>query len=311
MNHPGLVNALNCVVESAAAVRLDSYLRFQLRLSRKALRTLKACQGLSVNGKVAEARHPVSTGDRIGLWLPDAPAPGVTPEPISLRVVYEDEQLLVLDKPPGMVTHPAKKYQSGTLANGVAYYLAERGFPARCHPVNRLDKDTSGLVGFARNSLAHDQLVHQLVEGQFKRTYLAVVKGTLGRDAGTIDLEIAESEGSAARFIDPEGRRAVTHYRVERRFGEWATLVQLRLESGRTHQIRVHMSAIGHPLLGDVLYGEGVPQSLDTLIGRQALHAAELRFVKPFATEQIVLTSPLPEDMKELLRRCEELAGQQ
>lgn len=310
MDHPGLVNVLNCTVESTTPARLDSYLRFNLRLSRKALRALKTCQGLWVNGTLAEARRPVSTGDRIGLWLPDAPTPGVTPEPMSLCVVYEDEQMLVLDKPPGMVTHPVKKHQSGTLANGVVYYLAEQGCPARCHPVNRLDKDTSGLVAFARNSLAHDQLFHQLVEGQFKRTYLAVVKGTLACDAGTIDLEIAEREESAVRFTDPEGRAAVTHYQVERRYGEWATLVRLRLESGRTHQIRVHMSAIGHPLMGDVLYGGESPQSLDTLIGRQALHAAELRFIRPFAAEQVELTSPLPEDMKELIHRCEELAGE-
>lgn len=285
----------------SAGRRLDSLLRFDLGLSRRSLRGLKAFRGVEINGRESSAAQVVAAGDVVDLWIPAGDSAGVTQEPIELRVAYEDEHLLVVDKPAGMITHPVKRHQSGTLANGVAFYLASKNAPARSHPVNRLDKDTSGLVVFAKHPLAHDQLVLQMEAGQFHRRYAALASGSMADDEGVIDLPIAARPGNLpGRTVAAEGKPAVTRYRVVERL-EGCTLVHVRLESGRTHQIRVHFAAIGHPLVGDALYARPGEWPESGPLKRQALHAGWVEFRKPFGSDPIALFAPMPEDMATLI----------
>ncbi|HBL50847.1 MAG TPA: hypothetical protein DDZ65_11455, partial [Firmicutes bacterium] len=319
---PNLRLVLTTVVQSATPRRLGSYLRSELGISRRGLRLLKDCGGLAVNGAAAV---PVGTyvedGDAISLSLPSEASPGVNPESFPVALIYEDEHLLVLDKPAGMVTHPVKSHQSGTLANGVAGYLADKGICCASHPVNRLDKDTSGLVVFAKNPLAHDQVAAQIVAGAFQRTYLALVVGVVAADAGCIDWPIGEEPAKGAeRYIDwADGKPAVTKWELVRAYpgsgaGDGAdagqpghSLLKVRPETGRTHQIRVHLAAAGFPIVGDALYGGegGSEEGEPPLIARQALHAAQICFTKPFSAEKLYLESPLPEDFAAALRHCE------
>lgn len=285
--------------------RLDSLLRFELGLSRRSLRTLKAFRGLEVNGEEAYASQLVKAGDVVDLWFPAVDSAGVSPEDMAVETVFEDEHVVVVNKPPGMVTHPVKHYQSGTLANGVAYHLASRGEPARSHPVNRLDKDTSGLVVFAKHPPAHEQLVSQMESGRFRRTYVALVVGIVDAESGVIDLPIAEREDSLpGRTVAPGGKAAVTNYSVLERLDAGCTLLRVQLQSGRTHQIRVHFSAIGHPLVGDTLYAVPGEGPVMQVIARQALHAGRLEFTKPFSDEPITLSVPIPPDMEAAIARC-------
>lgn len=299
-----LIHVLTHEVAPESPQRLDSYLRFTLGISRRAVRVMKACGGMMVNGGIAEARRLVAAGDRISLWLPREDSGGVVPESLPMRVVYEDEHVLVVDKPPGMVTHPVKRHQSGTLANAVSFYLAARGGAAASHPVNRLDKDTSGLVVFAKNAIVHEQLAGQMQLGTFGRTYVGLAEGNLDQSEGCIDLPIADPDpGSPRRQISENGRPARTRYSVVACFGASWTLLKLRLESGRTHQIRVHLSAIGHPLMGDAVYGhDGNERACP--IARQALHATELHFIRPFSDTPVLLISPIPPDFVDAIAEC-------
>lgn len=293
---------LNAVVQSSAPRRLGSYLRSKLGISRRGLRLLKDCNGLTVNGVAVPVSAYVVDGDAISLSLPSEVSPGVNPESFPMVIIYEDEHLLVLDKPAGMVTHPVKSHQSGTLANGVAGYLADNGICCASHPVNRLDKDTSGLVVFAKNPLAHEQVASQIVAGEFQRTYLALVDGIVVADTGCIDWPIGEEpEKGAERYIDfGAGKPAVTRWALERAYpGSGHSLLKIRPETGRTHQIRVHLAAAGFPIVGDALYGIGGSASGEgepPLMERQALHASEICFKKPFSDQKLYLESPLPED---------------
>ena len=309
---------LKTVVQSATPRRLGSYLRSELGISRRRLRMLRECNGLTVNGTAMPVSGYVGDGDVIGLSLPPEVSPGVSPESFPMTIIYQDEHLLVLDKPAGMVTHPVKRHQSGTLANGVAGYFADNGICCASHPVNRLDKNTSGLVVFAKNPLAHEWMATQIMAGEFRRTYLALVVGVVAADAGCIDWPIGEEpEKGAERYIDlAAGKPAVTRWELVRAYAGHS-LLKVQPETGRTHQIRVHLAAAGFPIVGDALYGigsgagaaqagavsgEGEPL---LMMARQALHAAEICFVKPFSSQRICLECPLPEDFATALHQCE------
>ncbi len=250
--------------------------------------------GIKLNGEWRMVYHPLEPGDVITVTLPDEDAGDVIPADLPFGIVYEDEDILVVDKPPLMAVHPSAGHRENSLANAVAGHYLKRGnaFPFRV--INRLDRDTSGLVLVGKNVLSSSILSAQMKARGIHRTYLAVVKGEI-REAGTVDEPIARVPGSALmRQVDHEnGERAVTHYQPLRYDEEKGlTLLELHLETGRTHQIRVHMGYIGHPLIGDFLY---YPDT--TWIARQALHSYGLEFTHPITGAQMTLNCPLPEDM--------------
>ena len=268
-----------------------------LSLSSTRLKKAKRVPGgILLNGRPVTVVERVREGDALSILIEEAGAcsAGVTPVAGELDVRYADEHLLVLNKPAGMPIHPSPGHADDTLANRVV---------ARCHevfrPVNRLDAGTSGLLVAARNAHVHARLSQALHTPDFERRYLAVTVGNWDRAQGTIDAPIARVPGSAIqRCVDPNGQRAVTHFRVLANRGSFS-LVELLLETGRTHQIRVHMAYLGHPLVGDFLYGTEDRR----LIARPALHAWRLRFLHPMTGEEMRFSCALPEDMRALLDR--------
>lgn len=236
-------------------------------------------QGLvHVNGELMYYTARVVAGDQIEVYY-QASGVAIAPELVDLHIVYEDQDLLVLEKPPGQVVHPTKGHPTGTMANGIAHYFAQQAHPGSIHFVNRLDKDTSGLMVVAKHPHAHAFLAREIAQKRYQRTYLALVHGVITADQGTIDASIRLADESMIKRIvsdDPTSKHAVTHYTVMERFAE-ATMLRLQLETGRTHQIRVHLAHLGHPLIGDTLYG--APP--DDQMPRQALHAAELSLLHP------------------------------
>lgn len=243
--------------------------------------------------------------------LPQAKALDVVPEDIPLTVVYEDKDVLVVDKPKGMVVHPAPGNFSGTLVNAILYHcetLSSINGVIRPGIVHRIDKDTSGLLMVAKNDQAHRNLAAQLAEHSITRAYEAIVWHNLKEDKGTVDAPLGRDPKNRLRMavVKEGGRRAVTHYRVLKRFGRF-TYMEARLETGRTHQIRVHMAYINHPLLGDSLYG---PKNSYPGVATQALHARKLGFIHPSTGNYMEFESQLPEEFQSLLAKLEaEKAG--
>ncbi len=275
---------------------MRTYFDFSARLRNK----IKREKLVMLNGEQTPGWIKPEVGDVIRIDLP-AEKSHFEPQPIPLDPVYEDDDLLIINKQPGLIVHPTKGHPTGTVANALMYYMKQTGKPFKIRFVNRLDMDTSGLLVVAKNAYCQNDYTRQMKENLVQKRYLAIVKGILENDHGTIDLPIGRPDPeNVARGVMEGGSPSVTHYTVRERFPESGyTLVELLLETGRTHQIRVHMSHIGHPVLGDWLYG-GVNVNL---IERQALHAASLTFTHPITKEQLTLTAPVPEDMQNVLRR--------
>ena len=258
-------------------------------------RLKKTEKGILVNEEWAYVRTPLKAGDLLKITLTEeAPSENIVPIPLPLSIVYEDQDILLLNKPADMPVHPSINNYDNTLANGVAWYYAQKGesFVFRC--INRLDRDTTGLLILAKHALSASVLSAQMKNREIHRTYQAVVAGTPPFSEGTVDAPIARKEGSVMeRCVDFEkGERAVTHYRVLKE-GKDCSLLELSLETGRTHQIRVHMKHLGCPLLGDYLYYPDFSQ-----IHRVALHSCALSFPHPMTGETMHFEAPLPEDMK-------------
>jgi 23S rRNA pseudouridine1911/1915/1917 synthase len=297
-------------------------------ISRSRLQVLIRDGRVTVNGRAAtDPKQKVSGGAAIALDLPPAAPPEPQGEAIALTVVYEDDDLIVIDKPPGLVVHPAAGHESGTLVNALIAHCGESlsgiGGVKRPGIVHRLDKDTSGLLVVAKNDRAHRSLADQFADhgrtGPLERAYLAIVWGVPGRGNGTVEAPLGRSSHNREKMaVVPadKGRYAITHYAVEetlptRAKEPIASLVRCELETGRTHQIRVHMAHLGHPLLGDRLYGAGfrtkanrlseTQQAILTSLDRQALHAAVLGFEHPRTGETLRFESDLPADMGALL----------
>ena len=251
--------------------------------------------GLTQNGVPVFVTAKVNKGDEVRVILESGEdySENIFPEKLPLRMIYEDEDILILDKPAGMPVHPSKGHIRDSLANGIVGYYAEKGlkFTFRC--VNRLDKDTSGLVAVAKNAYTHHKLTEQMNTGELKRTYLALAEGIVTPSEGTVETDIRRIPGRATikREVCPDGQgeKAITQYRVLERING-RSLLKIQLETGRTHQIRVHFSHLGYPLTGDWLYG----REQDTF--RQALHSAALRLVQPLTKKELFFSSPLPED---------------
>ena len=286
-----------------AASRLDKYLAQALPVSRTQLTTAIKDGHVMVNGAAAKPGDKVKAGDEIVVTLPD-PAPAeLMAEDIPLDIVYQDGDIAVVNKPQGMVVHPAPGHATGTLAGGLLCALDNlSGIGGQMRPgiVHRLDKDTSGLLVVAKNDAAHAALSAQLANKSARRVYDAVVHGNIKEDSLGIDKPIGRSHSDRKRMaVDSRGRHAVTHITVLERFGEF-TYVHAALETGRTHQIRVHLASIGHPVAGDPVYG---PKNVRLHKGGQLLHAGELSFIHPTTGERVTFTAPLPDYFEGALQK--------
>ena len=291
---------------SENGIRIDRYLSEKnAELSRSYLKKLLKEQGITVNGREVKANYKVQAGDEIRISLPDLSEPDILPEDIPLDILYEDEDVMVVNKPKGMVVHPSAGHTSGTLVNAILFHCQGNlsGINGVMRPgiVHRIDKDTTGALLICKNDVAHRDLAEQLKEHSIKRRYRAIVSGNLKDDEGTVEGPIGRHPVDRKKMAInyKNGKEAITHYKVLERFGN-ATYIECRLETGRTHQIRVHMTSIGHPLLGDEVYGSGKnPYHLQG----QALHAMVLGFVHPRTGEYLEFTAPLPEYFTNLLEK--------
>ncbi|MDR3296048.1 MAG: RluA family pseudouridine synthase [Clostridiales Family XIII bacterium] len=311
-------------------MKVREILRRRLSVSARLMRKLKNGGGVTRNGVFAKMNEKAEAGDRIALRFPEE-ASEFVPEPIPLRVLYEDRDLLILDKQAGLVVHPTKGHPAHTVANGVMRYMLDSGEAYKIRFINRLDMDTTGVLLIGKNAYSQEIFARQAAEGGVVKRYAAVVEGLVENDAGRIDLPVGKAaEDQVRREVRADGYPSVTRYRVLERFpgagagvaadagsdasaglapgagrGGGRSLLELELETGRTHQIRVHMAHVGHPVLGDSLYGRPAP----LLIERQALHAGELIFSHPRTKEQMFAKAPLPPDMEALLARLRRVQG--
>ena len=303
-----------------AGGRLDKALAEASGLSRERVKALIGEGRVTVGGAaVASASARAAAGERFAIHLPPPADPQACPQDIPLSIAFEDEHLLVVDKPAGMVVHPAAGNPDGTLVNALLHHCATGaggrlsgiGGVARPGIVHRIDKDTSGLLVVAKSDAAHEGLARQFADHSIERAYLAVTSGHPHPPSGTIDERIGRSDANRKKMAvlpkdSSRGKRAITHYKVLERM-EACALVECRLETGRTHQVRVHLASIGHPLLGDPIYGRS-PLTLRPLLRelqfhRQALHAAVLGFLHPLSGQRLTFESALPADMRALIDR--------
>lgn len=272
---------------------MKMYFDFSSRLRNRIKRKKLLC----LNGGDTEGCHKVRAGDVVSVTLPDEKS-CFEPQDIPIYPIFEDDDILVLNKQANLVVHPTKGYPDGTVANALMHYMAQKGETWKVRFVNRLDMDTSGLLIVAKNAYVQNHINSQMRANSIEKRYIAIVCGVIDEEQGTIDLPIGRPDpADVRRGIVTDGAPSITHYTVLNRFKNH-TLIELLLETGRTHQIRVHMSHIGHPVLGDKLYGG----ENDDIMTRQALHAAKLGFVHPITKKPLETEAPLPDDMREILK---------
>ena len=293
-----------------AGVRLDAFLSADGALTRSQAARLIAEGRVRVNGKPAAKSARLSGGETVTVDVPQLRETALPAQDIPLDVVYEDDDVIVVNKPTGLVVHPAPGHPDGTLVNALLHHCGDSlsgiGGEKRPGIVHRIDRDTSGLIIAAKNDAAHLALSAQLKDHSLSRTYECLVTGNMKQDSGTVDAPIGRSSADRKKMaVVPTGRRAVTHWEVVARY-PGVTHLRCRLETGRTHQIRVHMAYIGHPILGDTVYGAKKP--VPGLTG-QCLHATGLRFIHPRTHEPVELTCPLPEEFTRMLAKLEKKQG--
>ena len=269
-------------------------LNFSVRYASK----LKRFKTVTVNKNFKKLDKKVKKGDLIEVEIKEDMA-NFTPQDLNLNIIYDDFDLIMVDKPPFMVVHPTKSHFENTIANGVTDYIIKQNEKVKIRFVNRLDMNTSGLVIVAKNPYAQFVLSSDMKEDKVEKMYIAVVKGVVKEDRGTINAPIYRpTEDSVKRIVHVDGQPSITHYEVVERLND-ATVLKLRLETGRTHQIRVHLNHIGHGIIGDELYG----YVDENLINRQALHAYSLKFKQPRTKENLEFEAQLPKDMEELIKK--------
>ena len=277
-------------------ISLNAILKAKLKISERLLSKLIRTNCIYINGKAFDTRLFPNKGDilTIDFGYPEDNS-NIVPTKMDLKIIYEDEWLLVVEKNAGITIHPSALYYSNTLSNGIKFYFDSINLKKKIRPVNRLDKNTSGIVVFAKCEYIQEYLSLEMKDNLFKKDYLCICNGFLKEKSGTVNLPIARKENSIIeRCVSENGQTAITHYCVLKEFlDKNCSLVKCSLETGRTHQIRVHMSAIGHYLLGDTLYGNA-----SEFIDRQALHCYELKFVHPITSQNLDFISDMPNDFK-------------
>lgn len=277
---------------------LKEILLDKLNFSVRSLSKMKREQSVLINGEFKKPSASVKKGDLIEVKI-DEDMANFEPQDLNLEILYDDFDIIMVNKPPFMVVHPTKSHYDKTIANGVTDYIIKNNEKVKVRFVNRLDMNTSGLVIVAKNAYAHHTLSVDMGENKVEKTYITVVKGIVENDFGTINQPIYRpTEDSIKRVIDERGQASVTHYKVLERLND-ATILEVKLETGRTHQIRVHMEYIGHGIIGDELYG----YVNEELINRQALHAYSLEFNQPRTKEKLNFKADIPEDMKNLIEK--------
>jgi 23S rRNA pseudouridine1911/1915/1917 synthase len=303
----GIPQSATLLVDSEnEGLRLDAFLASQISSwSRARLQHLIADEEVLVNGKPSKSSYRLRAGDEIEVELVASPATNFTPEDLPLDIIYEDESLIVVNKPAGLVVHPAAGIQTGTLANALAFHfdrLSTKAGATRPGIVHRIDKDTSGLLVVAKTEAAHENLADQFRDRTVFKSYLALVHGVVEQDGGRIEQPLARDPRNRTRIaIVRGGRRALTLYRVQKRYDRF-TLLSVEIKTGRTHQIRVHLASLKHPVVGDEVYGGGRDNTVRDpklkveirKLGRHFLHAAELGFRDPVSGAELRFTAPLP-----------------
>ena len=287
---------LKYIVTNNNFQNINQILKQELKISARLQHKLIENKHVYLNDKIIDTRSSVLKNDVITVNLDfDEENENIIATNMHLIIVYEDDCFLILNKPAGIAVHPSMQHYTDSLANGIKFYFDSIGFHKKIRPINRLDLNTSGLVIFAKNEYVQECLIKQMQEKTFEKYYIAFVEGSFSDSNGTINLPIARKENSIIeRCISPSGQNAITDYKVLAQYDTFS-IVECHLQTGRTHQIRVHMSAIGHPLLGDTLYGNS-----SSLIARQALHCYKLSFVHPVSKQVMSFSCNLPDDMNSL-----------
>ena len=289
---------LNYIVKKSDT-SIKQILKNEFNMSERFILKLKTNKCIYINNVCMPIHSSINEGDTLSIkenFIEDSDGI-VSNDNITLNILYEDDYLLILDKPAGIAVHPSILHYDNSLSNGVKSYFEKIGLRKKIRPVNRLDKDTSGIVIFSKNEYIQECLVRQMSNNIFKKKYIAILEGLLEKVSGTINAPIARKKDSIIeRCIDESGDIAISHYKVLQRLGTM-TEVEYTLETGRTHQLRVHSAFIGHPIIGDSLYGNE-----SSLISRQALHSYYVEFIHPITKKEMVIRSELPSDICRLLQ---------
>ena len=293
------------VTEENNGARIDKFLTTVLEgKTRSFIQGIIDEKSITVNGKIVKSNYKLKKDDEIVVTLPEPIELDVKAEDIKLNILYEDSDVIVINKPKNMVVHPAPGNYTGTLVNGLLYHCNDlSGINGVIRPgiVHRIDKDTTGILVIAKNDEAHNSLAKQFKDHSIKREYYALVEGRFSKESGIIDKPLGRNKKDRLKMdIVEDGRRAVTHYEVLEQYDKGVSLIKCTLETGRTHQIRVHMASVGHPLIGDMIYGF---KKQKFKIEGQALHAKTLGFIHPKSGEYVEFTSELPEYFEELIKK--------
>ncbi|NMB34462.1 MAG: RluA family pseudouridine synthase [Clostridium sp.] len=322
------MNLKYIVDEESSGKTVKTILKTKMQLSGSLIKKLKYQQKILCNGQPVYVNSVVDRYDILEVCpRPDGVCSSIIPQNIPLDILYEDQSFIVINKKPGIVVHPTSNHPDRTLANALSFHLKSNDMEARIHPVMRLDKDTSGIIIFAKEPYSQNFLVEQMKEGTFLKEYAGIVHGIITPETGIIDLPISRMEGSIIlRKISTDGKPSITHYEVQK-YLKGASLLKFGLKTGRTHQIRVHCQAVGHPLVGDSLYPllssevssatktisenscgnisdiicSNFPPIPPKIINRQALHSYKVAFVHPYTKQAFELTAPLPADMADIV----------
>ena len=288
-------------------IRLDAYISKQVsELSRTMIQKLIESGDILVNGSKKKLSYKVCGGDKITINIPEVKEVNLKPQDIPVEVIYEDNDIIVVNKPKGMVVHPANGNPDGTLVNAIMAMCKDSlsGIGGELRPgiVHRIDKDTSGLLIVAKNDKAHIEMSNQIKNHEVKKIYIALVRGNVGEDEATIDMPIGRSTKDRKKMaVVKNGKEAVTHFKVIKRYGKY-TLLEIKIDTGRTHQIRVHMAEIGHPVVGDMVYSNG---KNDFGVEGQMLHAKSLDFKHPITGKHMHLEAELPEYFKNVIKQLD------
>ena len=293
------------VNENDKGKRLDIYIAENFNeLSRTMIKKLIESNNILVNDKSEKVSYKVQANDNISIDIPEAKETKLKAQEIPLDIIYEDSDIIVINKPKGMVVHPANGNPDGTLVNAILSIcknsLSGIGGELRPGIVHRLDKDTSGLIIVAKNDKAHINMSEQIKERNVKKTYIALVRGNVPKEEATINMPIGRSTKDRKKMaVTKNGKQAITHFKVLKRYSKY-TLLEIKIETGRTHQIRVHMAEIGYPVVGDAVYSNG---KNEFGIEGQMLHAYKLEFMHPITNKHMELTAPLPQYFEEILKK--------